>query len=161
MKWALEHRAHIDGLSVSSRSSGRITAPLIAPCGMDCGICLAHLRDRNRCASCMAAAGPRQHHCDVCSIKVCPQRSRGSTFCFDCATYPCRRLKHLDLRYRTRYGMSMIENLDSIRDTGIDAFVERENTRWACPTCGKPICVHNRTCYACGAQWNKDGNPPR
>lgn len=138
-----------------------ITPLLIAPCGMDCGICLAYLRDRNRCMGCMAASGPKQHHCDVCSIKVCTKRAKGTTFCFDCSRYPCRRLRQLDTRYRTRYGMSMIENLDRIRDQGLDAFVERENVRWACPTCGRPICVHDRRCYACGSQWNKDGGPPR
>ena len=160
MRWTLEHRTRADRPSTGGvRRSRRITASLIAPCGMDCGICAAHLRTINRCMGCVAPAGPRQHHCDVCSIKLCTKRASGSVFCFDCATYPCRRLRQLDLRYRTRYGMSMIANLDHIRDGGLDAFVDLENRRWACPTCGAPICVHDHRCYACGAQWSSDTTP--
>ncbi|MHB8107342.1 MAG: DUF3795 domain-containing protein [Candidatus Cryosericum sp.] len=143
----------------SDRSETRITAPMIAPCGMDCGICSAYLRERDRCVGCIANGKPKQHHCDVCSIKLCAERAQDATFCFDCAKYPCRRLKQLDLRYRTKYGMSMIENLGHIRDLGLDVFVDNENSRWACPNCGRLICVHNRQCYTCGAQWNKDGRP--
>ena len=92
---------------------------MMAPCGMDCGVCAAHLREKNRCAGCLAVNGRKQGHCEVCSIKLCTERTAGATFCFDCARYPCRRLRQLDLRYRTRYGMSMIENLDRIREMGL------------------------------------------
>ena len=33
-------------------------------------------------------------------------------YCYECAEFPCRSLKHLDKRYRTNYRMSMIENLN-------------------------------------------------
>ena len=132
-----------------------IPASMMAPCGMDCGICLAHLRDRNRCAGCLAEEGPKQKHCLVCSIKTCALRSEGATFCFDCTKYPCRRLRQLDLRYRTKYGMSMLENLDRIRELGLKQFMVIENTRWVCPSCGSPICVHDRRCYTCGVQYER------
>lgn len=132
-----------------------IPASMMAPCGMNCGVCAAHLRDRNRCAGCLAAEGPKLRHCLVCSIKVCAERTEGATFCFDCAKYPCRRLRQLDLRYRTKYNMSMLENLDHMRELGLDRFMVIENTRWVCPSCGSPICVHNRRCYGCGAQYER------
>jgi hypothetical protein len=131
----------------------RISASMMAPCGMDCGICVAHLRARNCCAGCLAEEGPKQKHCLVCSIKTCTKRSEEATFCFDCVKYPCRRLRQLDLRYRTKYGMSMLENLDRIRELGLDRFMAIENTRWVCPSCGGPICVHDRRCYGCGARY--------
>jgi hypothetical protein len=62
-------------------------------------------------------------------------------------------LKHLDKRYRTRYGMSMIENLENIHKMGIRSFVASEEARWACPECGSLVCVHNRYCYGCGKQF--------
>lgn len=131
---------------------------MMAPCGMDCGVCAAHLREKNRCAGCLAVNGRKQGHCEVCSIKLCAERTSGATFCFDCARYPCRRLRQLDLRYRTRYGMSMLENLDRIREMGLDGFMALENTRWVCPSCGGTICVHDRRCYACGTQYERPGN---
>jgi hypothetical protein len=135
-----------------------ISACMMAPCGMDCGICVAHLRARDRCAGCLAGEGPKQKHCLVCSIKTCTKRSEGATFCFDCVKYPCRRLRQLDLRYRTKYGMSMLENLDRIRELGLDRFMAIENTRWVCPSCGGPICVHDQRCYGCGARYARPGS---
>jgi hypothetical protein len=45
--------------------------------------------------------------------------------------------------------MSEIENLEFIRDKGIDEFIKKELKRWKCPTCGGVICVHNKKCYSC------------
>jgi hypothetical protein len=75
-----------------------------------------------------------------------------SKFCFACRTFPCARLKQLDKRYRTRYGMSMIENLETIRTAGVRAFVEAERQRWACPQCGGVVCVHRWSCLYCGRE---------
>ena len=57
----------------------------------------------------------------------------------------------LDKRYRTKYDMSMLENLTTIRDSGLTAFVEKEKERWRCRTCGGTICVHRWMCPVCGA----------
>jgi len=73
-----------------------------------------------------------------------------SGFCFECPKYPCRRLKDLDKRYKTKYSMSMIENLGFIREHGLNAFVEKEDLRWRCTKCGGTICVHRGYCYQCG-----------
>jgi len=134
-------------------NSTRIPASMMAPCGMNCGICVAHLRKDNRCAGCLAEGGQKQKHCLVCSIKTCDKRSEDATFCFDCVKYPCSRLKQLDTRYRTKYHMSMLENLDHIRELGLDQFMVIENTRWVCPSCGSPICIHDQRCYRCGARY--------
>jgi rubrerythrin len=54
--------------------------------------------------------------------------------------------------------MSMLENLDRIREMGLDGFMALENTRWVCPSCGGTICVHDRRCYACGTRYERPGN---
>ena len=130
-----------------------IPSVLIAPCGMNCGICRAYLRHRNRCIGCNLDGSQKANHCSICSIKTCDQRSATSSFCFECDKYPCTRLEHLDQRYITKYGMSVIQNLDRIRKIGIKRFMEIENTRWVCPECGNPICIHNKKCYTCGKQY--------
>jgi uncharacterized OB-fold protein len=44
----------------------------------------------------------------------------------------------------------MIENLESIKQIGLNAFVENEKARWLCPKCGGIICVHRGYCLHCG-----------
>jgi hypothetical protein len=124
---------------------------LIAPCGMNCSLCMAYLREKNPCPGCRGDDAGKPITRWQCKIKTCEILQRqGFKFCFPCQEFPCARLKHLDKRYQTRYGMSMIENLDTIQNRGIRKFLASERARWACPECGGTICVHNRYCYDCG-----------
>ena len=123
---------------------------LIAPCGMNCGICLAYLRDRNRCDGCRSIGGHKANYCNQCIISNCILLAETRVgFCFGCGKYPCRRLRQLDKRYRTRYRMSMIENLEKIASIGLDEFVDLERNRWICQSCGATICVHRDICLEC------------
>jgi hypothetical protein len=61
-------------------------------------------------------------------------------------------VRQLDLRYRKKYGMSMIENLEAIRQHGIRKFIKSEKERWTCSECGGVICVHRGFCSTCGAK---------
>lgn len=116
---------------------------LIAPCGMNCGVCRAYLRDRNRCDGCAAPGGTRPQYCETCRIRLCEER--GGPFCFDCASFPCDRLRRLDRRYRARYGMSEVENLECIRNHGLGRFLENEHRRWVS---GEGVlCVHDAKYY--------------
>ena len=136
---------------MSATSSESFSATLIAPCGMNCGVCIGHLREKDRCQGCNGDDAGKKKSCLVCRIKNCEQRGTGAgTFCFECAGFPCARLKQLDKRYRQKYGMSMIENLAVIREIGLEGFVLREKERWTCPECGGVICVHRENCIHCG-----------
>lgn len=127
-----------------------INNALIAPCGMDCGICLGYLREKNRCYGCRQFSEHKPGYCRKCIIINCELLSKtDSKFCYDCEKYPCRRLKQLDKRYRTNYNMSMLENLELIKNIGLDGFVEKENKRWVCPSCGAVLCVHRDFCLKC------------
>jgi hypothetical protein len=88
--------------------------------------------------------------CQRCIIRNCEIiKNNESGFCFDCSKYPCRRLKDLDKRYRTKYNMSMLENLQTIRGSGLDFLIKIEIERWKCPECGSVICVHRKACPKC------------
>jgi hypothetical protein len=126
-------------------------AALIAPCGMNCSLCCAFLRRRNSCPGCRGDDRGKCKTRVACKLKICAAR-RGS-FCTDCESFPCERLSRLDKRYRTKYGMSMIANLRRIQTDGILSFVASETLKWACPGCGKRICVHKPTCQFCGHEW--------
>ncbi|MBN1630534.1 MAG: DUF3795 domain-containing protein [Thermoleophilia bacterium] len=158
----------------AKRSPEVITASMIARCGMNCGICMGFLRDakeKNVCPGCGGGDAGKPQSCRACRIKNCPELAGAKpadagaagggptctgtalaeqAFCFVCAKYPCKRMKQLDKRYRTKYGMSMLENLAAIRELGLDEFVARERVRWTCPGCGGVICVHRTECVYCG-----------
>lgn len=124
---------------------------LIAPCGMNCGVCLAYLRDKRKCPGCRGEDTNKSASCIKCIIRNCEMiKLSKSKFCFECENYPCKRLKQLDKRYRTKYTMSMIENLESIKGIGLSAFIENEKKRWHCIKCGGVICVHRGYCLHCG-----------
>lgn len=128
---------------------------LIAPCGMNCALCISYLfkeKDLNKlgfhktyCPGCL----PRGENCTHLGDR-CEKLAQGKVrFCYECSGYPCGMLKSLDKRYRTKYHMSMIENLESIRQNGIEAFLDKEHQKWGCPDCGGTICCHNGLCLTC------------
>jgi len=128
---------------------------LIAPCGMNCGLCSSYLAmdhdlkrkgfSKTYCAGCL----PRGKNCSFLK-KSCGLLGKGLVrFCYECPEFPCPRLKGLDKRYRTYYHMSMIENLECIKEQGMDRFLEEETAKWRCPQCGGVICCHNGLCYHC------------
>ena len=123
---------------------------MIAPCGMNCGLCIGHQREKRQCPGCRIESANKRKSCTKCSIVQCDKRKgKEADFCYVCDGFPCTRLKILDERYRTNYNMSMIENLEHINKQGIDAFVKSEKKRWACDTCGGIICVHRGYCLMC------------
>jgi hypothetical protein len=148
---------------------------LIAPCGMNCGLCSAYLAMRAD----VRAKGVRMPYCKGCRPrdkrcaflkKRCNLLLEGKVeFCYECEQLPCENLQHLDERYRKRFRMSMVENLRAIEERGIEAFLEEQGERWRCPECGGTICCHNGICFTCGLErlrmreraqlyrWDKDG----
>lgn len=124
---------------------------LIAPCGINCGVCYAYLREKNKCPGCRGEDDDKPVTRVRCGIKTCDVFHREKMeFCFHCADFPCAVLKHLDKRYREKYKTSVIANLDSIRDYGIGPFLQAEKVKWTCADCGGAICVHKGYCCKCG-----------
>lgn len=123
-----------------------IVPEMIAPCGMNCALCSGFLREKRICSGCRSDSS-KPAYCASCKIRNCVERV--GEFCSDCSK-PCRRMRDLDKRYRTRYGMSMLENLALIRDEGISAFVAGERKRWECPQCHGVLSVHRSVCVFCG-----------
>jgi hypothetical protein len=116
---------------------------LIAPCGMNCGICKAHLRQNNPCHGCNYAEQNRPKTRERCRLRLCNKRK--GKFCYSCAEFPCDRLRRLDNRYQTRYGISEIRNLKYLRDNGIERFMEEEHRRWVSDK--GILCVHDKKYY--------------
>ena len=131
---------------------------LIAPCGMNCSICSGYLAFKNdvrnkgiRMAYC-AGCRPRDKKCAFLKKRCDLLMSGRAHYCYECDDFPCRNLQHIDKRYRTNYRMSMIENLEYIKEYGMERFLEKEEEKWRCPECGAVICCHNGICFECGLE---------
>ena len=133
---------------------------LIAPCGMNCGICKAYLaythgvaQQRGKvthCAGCL----PRGKNCYI--KRGCKKLTKHKIqSCSECDTLPCKHLAHLDKRYRERYGMSMVENLKQLKAEGMEQFLASQRERFKCPSCGDVVCVHDGKCYSCGKKTSR------
>lgn len=129
---------------------------LIAPCGMNCNVCSAYLAWKHDTRK----KGILKGYCTGCRVrpkqcaslkKRCETLINGRiNFCYECPGFPCRWIKNLDKRYRTFYHMSEIENLQYIKENGMDKFLQKETEKWRCPECGDTICCHNGICFNCG-----------
>jgi len=80
---------------------------------MNCAICIGHLREKKQCPGCRGDDNQKPAHCVNCGIRNCEKLK--SKFCFACDLFPCSRLKRLDRRYRAKYRMSMLENLENLK----------------------------------------------
>jgi len=129
---------------------------LIAPCGINCAVCVAYIfnhKDLNKegfkkkyCNGCI----DRGKGCTFALGKKCDLiKNSKIRFCYECKNYPCKGLKNLDKRYRTKYNMSMIENLNNINTKGMSQFLNQQQQKYACPNCGDTICCHNNLCLNC------------
>ena len=128
---------------------------LVAPCGMNCAICswyLAYGHDVKsqgiRMPYCIGCR-PRDKKCAFLKKKCELLMSSRVRYCYECSSFPCEVLKRLDKPLRPYFGITMIENLEYIREHGVEAFLETEAAKWRCPECGAVICCHNGLCYKC------------
>jgi hypothetical protein len=124
---------------------------LIAPCGANCMICMAYLRTKNHCNGCRNDDTNKAKSCIECKIKTCEHMNeQGIEFCFQCTNYPCKKIKHIDNRYRKNYSYSMIDSLHYLKVHGMKLHLKNETTKWICIDCGGVICVHRGFCIKCG-----------
>ncbi|KAF0142936.1 MAG: hypothetical protein FD122_202 [Stygiobacter sp.] len=129
----------------------KIKSSSIAQCGMNYGLCYAFQRKKNKCPGCRQLSAGMPVSIERCKIRTCGFFTNANAkFCYQCTEFPCKNLKHLDKRYRTKYGMSMIGNLSNIKAVGIRKFISSEQTKWTCKSCGDLLCVHKPNCLKCG-----------
>jgi len=62
-------------------------------------------------------------------------------------------LLHLDARYKAKYGVSAIGNLERIKAMGVEPFLAEEAIKWSCSECGSLLCMHKPQCLDCGHTW--------
>jgi hypothetical protein len=113
-------------------TGNNLNAELIAPCGMNCGLCSSYLALtsdlKNKGVKMPYCTGCRARNKQCAFLKKSCARLRKSEvdFCFECPDFPCGQLKKLDARYKSRYRMSMIANSRFIKEQGMQKFMEEQ-----------------------------------
>ena len=129
---------------------------MIAPCGLNCGICHETLRKENPCTGCLGPNETKSDYCaNHCKISVCDIRQTlPDRFCDQCPQFPCSEMTDKEIWYANTYPMveSLMGNLALIRKEGMEKFLQLEAERWGC-TCGGTICVLTGICSGCGKEY--------
>ena len=142
---------------------------LIGPCGMYCGLCSSYLayqhqvpRQRGKFSHC-AGCRPRDKHCAWLKERCELLKDHKVQYCYECPSYPCTQLEHLSARYRTKYGLDFLQNLDLIQAQGEEALLHSLNIRFACEHCGSLRSIHSGKCFACDdiKSWKDRGGARR
>ena len=133
----------------------KIKNTMLAPCGMNCMVCYKHCYTKKPCLGCLLGDLGKPEHCRKCNIKDCA-KTRGYTYCFECADFPCKLIKNLEKSYNKRYDESLIRNSLTVKDKGIDAFMVSEREKWICPCCSGVISLHDGECSECQTKIEKN-----
>ena len=121
----------------------------IAPCGINCFVCSGFQRKKDPCSGCNGT-GYKPTYCQTCIIKHCSNLTENNlVFCNKCLRFPCKRLKQLEKRYRTKYGVNIYENMKRIEQDGLTQYIKDEEIKWQCKECGDLLCMHKKTCKTC------------
>ena len=125
---------------------------LIAPCGMNCRICIGFFgytmsgkKRKMQCIGCNPSGKSCAHLKKYCE----KLKKKEIEYCYECIDFPCERLQKLDMKYRERFDMSTVANLEYIRDKGMKKFLQEQEESYKCHNCQGVICVHNCKCYSC------------
>lgn len=130
------------------------TKEMIAPCGLDCSVCIARLEYNPPCPGCWSDGEGKPEHCArLCEIAFCEHRKDlEDGYCDKCEHYPCTHILRMEEKYQNEYPLkeSLMGNLSEMRRLGMDEFLRNENAKWRCSHCGGVLCVHTGKCIDCG-----------
>jgi predicted RNA-binding Zn-ribbon protein involved in translation (DUF1610 family) len=94
-------------------------------------------------------------NCAVCRIRECAI-DRRVEHCIECPDYPCAmivegmKMKTLLPHLKENHG-----NMETVRNTGMEAWLSEQKKRWACPECGTAFSWYTGRCRSCGLSLKK------
>ena len=144
---------------------------MVGICGLYCGTCPNYLAYREndveelqkisqkldipvgeiRCDGCLS--GRVLSYCVDCrhGFRRCV-REKKVTWCFQCAEFPCKRLKDfLDVHIvdGISHHAHVIDDLQYMKEQGIEKWVEIQERSGCCPECGKRLYWFAQECPKC------------
>ena len=121
------------------KSNERIS--MVAPCGIDCGICELHIckdnprlydqlitrgipKDKIPCAGCRNIEGMCPVHPTKCATYTCVTE-RKVDFCYECSDFPCEKLQPAADRAEILPHNTKVFNLCTIKNFGLEHFLKK------------------------------------
>ncbi len=108
--------------------------PTVGVCGLDCGLCPRYYTaGPSRCPGCDGPDFPNKR--PSCSFITCCVKKKGLEACGQCDNFPCAKFKSEDEYQRAKESSSyppyrkVMANLKSIREHGIERFLEQQRRR--------------------------------
>lgn len=132
------------------KKPGEMAEGMIAPCGVNCTVCSAHVQHQKKpCPGCREAIEKiTRKSCQNCTKKKCAFE-KGLLWCFQCEKFPCSAIKNLDKSYQKNYEVSIIQNgIEAKND--MRAFLLSQQKHYTCKNCGEVVDVHHKKCSGCG-----------
>lgn len=131
---------------------------LFAPCGVDCSLCYVYLGMRKngvKCVGCLNGDVGKPKHCKTCRIKQCITDKKIS-YCFECETFPCQKIKSLSNSYEKGYHMNLIERGFVAKESGIENILLDDKTKFTCRNCRGTISLQDNICSECHLEVNHE-----
>ena len=92
-------------------------------------------------------------NCKHCKIRNCAI-NRNMDHCFECSDYPCQlfhdTLFNKGIQQMLPHLKLIEEDLDSIKDMGIEKWLEVQAKQWKCPKCQTDSSWYTMSCAKCG-----------
>ena len=142
------HIFNVVKLDETMKMPGKIDAEMIAPCGLNCLACNAHLNSKTPCPGCRAPVEKiTRKSCRECLIKKCAFE-KGVKWCFECMSFPCSKIEKLNKRYSQKYDVYLIENASGAK-WDIPEFLQSQKELFTCKSCNGIINQHRKRCSDC------------
>jgi hypothetical protein len=94
--------------------------------------------------------------CRRCGIRACASDKKIEA-CIMCSEYPCHLVKErIQTVERFKDALPhckvMFKNLDTLKEKGLNYWLEEQRKKWSCPGCGAPFTWYQEKCTKCGRE---------
>ena len=132
-----------------------------AYCGLYCGACCSMIRqeqEKGEPSALEMKVDPEESSCqgcnadsqDTCEFVQC-NKEHGTESCAFCPEYPCAMIEKFSTE-EWEHHQVVLDNLNRIREIGIDAWLSEQKVRWTCQACGKRTQWYESVCAKCGVK---------
>ena len=134
-------------------------------CGINCNACSIAMHGKtgitDEFAACLGSV-PKEdmvcsgcksdnvyYGCRICTLRPCA-REKNVEHCIDCSDYPCRQYGRWQKAAKFLPHIHEAEtSLETIKHNGVEHWLDSQEKRWSCPSCGTPFSWYTSVCSKC------------
>jgi len=90
------------------------------------------------------------HHCADCGIKKC-NLEKGYDNCSECDDFPCEKIQEFNDDDYEHHSV-VIRNLNELKEIEISVWLQKQEERWKCDSCGTRFSWYDEKCSNCGTE---------